>query len=200
MKENGRVKLSELKPNERNPRRISDAAFKALCKSIKRDPVFMELRPIVVDKDMNIVGGNQRYRACVELGMKEVPPSWVMVRTDLTPEQRRRFVLIDNSPDGASGYWDYAILQQDYKLPELERLGFTFAQKVDMEEEWKGMPEFVQEKFRGYKQIIVRFLKKKDFTAFAALIEQKLTPNTNSIWFPKRDQDQMGRDVEYDEE
>jgi ParB-like nuclease domain len=193
------IALSTLKPNERNPRRISDTAFENLCKSIKRDPRFMELRPMIVDAKGVIIGGNQRYRALLKLGKKKVPASWVIKAADLTPEQRRRFILIDNAPEGAAGYWDYTILQEQYKLPDLKNLGFVFGEAIDQAEVWKGMPEFENEAFRGYKQLVVRFLKKQDYEKFATLIGQKLTEKTKAIWYPKHDFDSDGRDVEYDE-
>ena len=118
------VKLSTLKPNDRNPRTITSAAFAKLCDSIKRDPQFMPLRPIIVDAEGVILGGNQRFRACQHLGMADVPADWVRVARDLTPEQRRRFVLLDNAPDGMTGTWDLDILAADYELPDLAALGF----------------------------------------------------------------------------
>lgn len=178
------VKLSTLKLNERNPRKISETAFERLCKSIRRDPRFMELRPIIVDEQNVIIGGNQRYRACLKLGRKEVPSEWVREAADLTPEQRRRFILLDNAPDGAAGYWDWDILNQDYKMPELENIGFLLPQKIDFEKEWQGMPEFEQLDQRGYQHIVVHFKEKKDIEAFAKLIKQKITSNTHYLWYP----------------
>ena len=90
----------------------------------------MELRPIIVDGNGKIIGGNQRYKACLAIGKKEIPTSWVLTRSDLTPSQKRRFVLIDNSPDGISGRWDYPILQKDYTQPELMDLGFEIDEQA----------------------------------------------------------------------
>lgn len=118
------IRLDTLKLNDRNPRTIKGAAFERLCESIKRDPQFMALRPIVVDEANVILGGNQRYRACQHLGMTEVPAAWVKVAADLTPEQRKRFVVVDNAPEGIAGEWDEDILAADWELPELEEMGF----------------------------------------------------------------------------
>jgi hypothetical protein len=118
------IKLNTLKPNDRNPRKISDAALAKLCESIQRDPQFMELRPIVVDEDNVILGGNQRYAACRKLGKAEVPASWVKVAAGLTAEQRKRFVVVDNAPEGMAGEWDLDLLKIDWELPELGDLGF----------------------------------------------------------------------------
>lgn len=118
------VRVETLRFNERNPRKITAAALQKLCESIRRDPEFMRLRPIVVDDENVVLGGNQRLRAIRELGMIEIPGDWVAKASDLTPEQRRRFVLVDNAPEGMAGSWDYEILGADFELPELEDLGF----------------------------------------------------------------------------
>ena len=67
------IPVASLTPNDRNPRTITPAALKKLSKSIERDPTFMELRPIIVDGDGVILGGNQRFAACKVLGMTELP-------------------------------------------------------------------------------------------------------------------------------
>lgn len=118
--------LSELKLNKKNPRKISQAQFEKLKESIKRDPEFMVLRPIIFDSsDKNkILGGNMRFKACQELGMEEIPDDWVEDGKDLSPEQKKRFILVDNAPDGMSGEWETSILLDEWELPELEDLGF----------------------------------------------------------------------------
>ena len=118
------IKLNTLKPNDRNPRKISADALAKLCESIERDHQFMELRPIVVDEGNVILGGNQRYAACLKLGKKEVPASWVKCAVGLTAEQRKRFILVDNAPEGMAGDWDLELLKIDWALPELTDLGF----------------------------------------------------------------------------
>ena len=119
------MKVSAIKMNPRNPRRISGPQLDKLKESIGRDPEFMRLRPIVVDEAGMVLGGNQRLKAIKSLGMKEVPDDWVVQAKDLTPEQRERFVLVDNSIPGMSGVWDLEILSTDWELPELEELGFS---------------------------------------------------------------------------
>jgi hypothetical protein len=118
------VDLTTIKASDHNPRRIKPESFDRLCESIKRDPQFMALRPIVVDEGGVILGGNQRYRACRHLGLQTVPASWVMVAADLTPEQRHRFMLVDNAPDGMSGSWDVDALTAGWSVPDLGALGF----------------------------------------------------------------------------
>jgi hypothetical protein len=118
------MKLSALKPNTRNPRKISPEALGRLCASIERDPQFMELRPIIIDDDSIIIGGNQRYTACKKLGMKTIPESWVRKASGLTPEQRKRFIVVDNAPDGMAGEWDMDMLAEDWVVDELLDVGF----------------------------------------------------------------------------
>ena len=74
------VTLNKIKPNKDNPRLIKDNKFKKLVKSIKDFPEMLELRPIVVDETMTILGGNMRYKACKEAGLKEV---WIEVAEGL---------------------------------------------------------------------------------------------------------------------
>ena len=68
-----KIKISKLKPNTDNPRVIKEPKFKKLVQSIKDFPEMLELRPIVVDEEMVILGGNMRFRACTEAGLQEVP-------------------------------------------------------------------------------------------------------------------------------
>lgn len=115
------MKTSELKLFDRNPRTISSEAMGKLKASIERDPEFMTLRPIVVDETMTVLGGNQRLKAIRELGMDEIPDRWVARSEDLTDEQKRRFVVLDNL---AAGEWDVDLLANEYDVSELDELGF----------------------------------------------------------------------------
>jgi hypothetical protein len=118
----GMIQLSSIRENPRNPRTITESALAKLCESIKRDPEFMVLRPIVTDETGVILGGNQRFKACLFLGMTEVPATWIR-SGNFTPEQKKRFILVDNAPEGMAGDWDSVILAEDYELPELEEIG-----------------------------------------------------------------------------
>lgn len=122
------LKMDSLKPCGISPRTISTEALDSLAASIQRDPAFLVLRPIIIDPDGTILGGNQRYKALQQLGVTEIPDSWVRVADDLTEAQRRRFILVDNSPAGMSGIWDYKILAAEWDLPELEALGFDVSE------------------------------------------------------------------------
>jgi len=127
--------LKNLTPNPDNPRVLRDDQYKKLLASIKRDPEFLSKRPIV-HADNVILGGNMRYRALIEatrdaafrerIGTKkagEVPASWVLDASEFTEEQRRRFVIVDNAPDGMSGEWDWDMLANEFDVSWLNDLG-----------------------------------------------------------------------------
>ena len=67
------VKIKDIKSNPSNPRVIKDEKFQKLCESIKAFPKMLELRPIVVNDDMVVLGGNMRLKALTHLGLKEAP-------------------------------------------------------------------------------------------------------------------------------
>lgn len=110
----------EIKLNPTNPRFIKDDKFKKLCESIKKDPEFLELRPIVIDKEGIIIGGNMRYRALLELGIP-IKDEWVKQADKLTDEQRRKFIVIDNQEFGDN---DWDALSTQYDIDELLEWGF----------------------------------------------------------------------------
>jgi ParB-like chromosome segregation protein Spo0J len=110
------VKISEVKLNPNNPRLIKDDKFKKLVQSIKDFPEMLNIRPIVVNQDMIILGGNMRYKACKEAGLKEIP----IIKTDLTEEQQREFLIKDNT---SGGEWDWEVLANEWDSEQLEAWG-----------------------------------------------------------------------------
>ena len=111
------LKISAVKANTDNPRVIRDNKFQKLVASIKEFPEMLKLRPIVVNKDMIILGGNMRYKACIEAGLKEV---WVLKATDLTKEQENEFIVKDNV---GFGEWDWDILANIWDTKKLKDWG-----------------------------------------------------------------------------
>lgn len=110
------VNINEVKVNPNNPRLIKDDKFKKLVQSIKDFPEMLDIRPIVVNQDMIILGGNMRYKACKEAGLKEVP----VIITDLTEEQQREFLIKDNV---SGGEWDWDILANEWNSDQLVEWG-----------------------------------------------------------------------------
>lgn len=100
--------IEKLIKNPNNPRVIKDAKFKKLVKSLQEFPEMLKIRPIVTNKDMVILGGNQRYEAMKAAGMKKAP---VIVADNLTEEQQREFIIKDNV---GYGEWDWEILANEW--------------------------------------------------------------------------------------
>jgi len=111
-----KAKLSEVKLNPNNPRLIKDDKFKKLVQSIKDFPEMLNIRPIVVNSDMVILGGNMRYKACKEAGLKEIP----IIITDLSEDKQREFLIKDNT---SGGEWDWEVLANEWNNEELESWG-----------------------------------------------------------------------------
>ena len=124
-----RVKVSDIKPNPSNPRLIKDDKFKKLVKSVQEFPEMLELRPVVVNADMVILGGNMRWKACKEAGLKEIP---VTIASGLTPEQEREFIIKDNV---SGGEWDWEMLGIEWDADELEDWGLDLPKNLDSEVE-----------------------------------------------------------------
>ena len=114
------MKLSQLKPNTSNPRQITEAKLQKLKKSIESFEQMMEARPMIVNTNMEILGGNMRYRALNALGYDEIPDIWVK-KMDFTPEQEREFIVKDNV---GFGEWDWDALANEWEQSELIDWGF----------------------------------------------------------------------------
>ena len=111
------TKLTDIKSNPNNPRIIKDDKFKKLVASIKEFPQMLSLRPIVVNDDMIVLGGNMRLKACKEAGLKEVP---VIKASDLNEEQQKAFIIKDNV---GYGEWDWDMLANEWDAEELVEWG-----------------------------------------------------------------------------
>ena len=123
------INIQEVRPNENNPRFIKDYKFKKLVKSIKEFPQMLKLRPIVVNSDMVVLGGNMRLKACKEAGLKEV---WVLKADDLTEQQQREFIVKDNV---GFGEWDWDVLANDWNGQQVDDWGLTVVPFEDSIEE-----------------------------------------------------------------
>ena len=116
------VKISEVKVNPNNPRLIRDDKFAKLVQSIKDLPQMLEIRPIVVNTDMVVLGGNMRLKACKEAGLKEVP---IIIADNLTEDQQREFLIKDNL---SGGEWDWNMIQSEWDTNELAEWGLDVPQ------------------------------------------------------------------------
>jgi hypothetical protein len=112
-----KVKIGLVKNNPNNPRIIKDDKFKNLVESIKSFPKMLEIRPIVVNKDMIVLGGNMRLKASISAGLKEVP---IIRAENLTEDEEREFIIKDNV---SGGEWDWSMLANEWEQDELEKWG-----------------------------------------------------------------------------
>jgi hypothetical protein len=119
------VKLYKIKGNPKNPRLIKDDKFKKLVKSIKEFPEMLKLRPIVVDEDLMVLGGNMRLKASKDAGLKEV---WIDIAEGLTDDQKDEFIIKDNVNFGE---WEWDMLANDWDSVKLNEFGLDVWKNED---------------------------------------------------------------------
>ena len=112
-----KVKISDIKANPNNPRLIKDDKFAKLVQSVTEFPEMLEIRPIVVNSEMVVLGGNMRLKACKEAKIKELT---VIIADNLTEEQQREFLIKDNV---SGGEWDWNILANEWDAVKLTEWG-----------------------------------------------------------------------------
>jgi len=134
-----KVAINEVKVNPNNPRLIKDDKFKKLVQSVKDFPEMLDIRPIVVNADMVVLGGNMRLKACKEAGLKEVP---IIMADKLTEDQQREFLIKDNV---SGGEWDWDILANEWEVEQLDEWGLdipvNFEVELEAEEDDFAVPE-----------------------------------------------------------
>jgi ParB-like chromosome segregation protein Spo0J len=137
------VKISEVKSNPNNPRIIKDDKFQKLVKSIKEFPEMLNIRPIVVNADMVVLGGNMRLKACKEAGLKEVA---IIKAEDLTEEQQKQFIIKDNV---GFGEWDWEDLANNWDAEQLTDWGLDIPDFKHIEsEEREDLSDKIRSEFR----------------------------------------------------
>ena len=112
-----KININKIKGNPKNPRIIKDFKFNKLIKSIEDFPEMLEKRPIVVDEDMMVLGGNMRWKACKDAGLKEV---WIDVAEGWTQEQKDEFIIKDNANFGE---WDWDVLANEWDNTQIQDWG-----------------------------------------------------------------------------
>ena len=119
-----KVKIGSIKTNPNNPRVIKDDKFKKLVQSVKDFPQMLDIRPIVVNDEMIVLGGNMRLKACIEAGIKEVS---IIKASELTPEQQNEFIIKDNV---GFGEWNWDDLANDWDAEQLTEWGLDVWQQA----------------------------------------------------------------------
>jgi len=141
-----KIKISSIKPNPDNPRIVKDDKFYKLVESIKQfGEKMFPLRPIVVDENNIILGGNMRYKALKHLKYKTIPDTWIKQTTNLTDDEKKEFIIKDNV---GFGLWDWELLSSDWDADLLDSWGmdipeFEF-QEIEAQEDNYEEPEQIQ--------------------------------------------------------
>lgn len=136
------INIKEVKENPNNPRSIQKHKFNKLVNSIKEFPEMLKLRPIVVDDNNVVLGGNMRLKASIEAGLTEV---WIEKASDLTPEQQKEFIIKDNS---SFGDWDWDVLANEWDTEKLNDWGLDLPvlnEKAEIEEQEIEFSEYLGE-------------------------------------------------------
>jgi len=130
------VKISKVKGNPSNPRIIKNDKFKKLVKSIQEFPEMLKIRPIVVDEDMMVLGGNMRLKASKDAGLKEV---WIEVAEGFTEDQKKEFIVKDNV---GFGEWEWDILANEWDSVQLAEWGLDVWENEDDIEDIEEVIDF----------------------------------------------------------
>ena len=134
-------KVKDIKLNPSNPRTIQKDKFNRLVESIRSFPKMLEIRPIVLNSDDIVLGGNMRLQACIEAGLSEVP---VIKADDLSPEGQREFIIKDNV---GFGQWDWDALANEWDGVDLENWGLDLwkSEDIDLDDFFEDAPEDQEE-------------------------------------------------------
>lgn len=136
-----KININSIKANPNNPRLIKDEKFAKLVKSIKEFPEMLELRPIVVNDDMIVLGGNMRLKACKEAGLKQVP---IIKASSLTSEQQKEFIIKDNV---GFGEWDWELIANEWDAEQVTDWGLDipdFKIEAEAQEDDYEIPDEIQ--------------------------------------------------------
>ena len=189
------IEVSKLRPAKYNPRKDlqpGDPEYESLKKSINE---FGLVDPIVVNKDMTVIGGHQRLKVIIAAGFDKVPCSVV----DLDKPHEK---LLNIALNKISGDWDLPTLRSliidlddgsldmsitGFNSHELELMMTAIHQENDPNAEWQGMPEFENDDKTAFKTILVHFNSLEDMNNFAEFIGQTVTEKTKSIYYPKKE-------------
>ena len=118
-------KIYKLRKHPENPRVIKDVKFQLLVDSIKDFPEMLEKRPLVVNEDLQVLGGNMRLRAAQEAGLKEI---WIDVAEGWSIEKQNEFIIKDNS---GFGEWDWDALANSWDVEDLNDWGLDLPPMFD---------------------------------------------------------------------
>jgi ParB-like chromosome segregation protein Spo0J len=156
--------IYRVKPNPENPRIIKDEDFKKLVKSLKDFPEMADVRPIVINQDNIILGGNMRFRAMKEAGWKECP----VIQVDWSDDKQREFIIKDNL---SHGEWEWDALGNNWDAEELKEWGMNV---------WQTEEASVEEESSNFEansgnSLIIQFNSEEEAQRAHSLIAQSLS-------------------------
>jgi len=173
------VSISKIKGNPNNPRIIKNDKFQKLVQSIKDFPEMLELRPIVVDENMMVLGGNMRLRASREAGLKEV---WIDVAKGLSEEQKEEFVVKDNV---GFGEWDWDIIANEWESSKLKEWGVDLPildERLEVISGEKPEIEITEEVLEEHNYIVFTFDNKLDWQVMKDIFDIKTVYKKNKAF------------------
>jgi DNA modification methylase len=134
------VDINTVFTNEDNPRILKDDKFKKLVKSVKEFPQMLQIRPIVVNAENIVLGGNMRLQACKKAGLKEVT---IIKADNLTEEQQKEFIIKDNV---GFGEWDWDMIANEWDVEQVEEWGLDVpewdnGEELEAEEDEFDVPD-----------------------------------------------------------
>jgi hypothetical protein len=158
------INIKEIKSNPNNPRVLKDDKFKKLVQSLKDFPEMANVRPIVVNTEMIVLGGNMRLRAMQEAGWRKAPVQIV----DWSIEKQNEFIIKDNV---GFGEWDWDILANEWNEEELENWGLDLPILDEKELKENGEINFSTELDFESNYIVLKFNKDIDFLQIEQILE-----------------------------
>ena len=164
------INIKEVKENPNNPRSIQKHKFTKLVNSIKEFPEMLKLRPIVVDDNNVVLGGNMRLKASIEAGLTEV---WSEKASDLTPEQQKEFIIKDNS---SFGDWDWDVLANEWDTEKLNDWGIDLPilnEKLQVEKYAQPEIEITEEILEEHNYIVFTFDNQLDWQVAREMFDIK---------------------------
>ncbi len=158
-------KIRDIKLNPANPRTIQKDKGQKRVESIKSVPRMLEIRPIVLNADDIVLGGNMRLQACMEAGLTEVP---VIKAADLSPEEQRMFIIKDNV---GFGQWDWDLLANEWDVDELSDWGLDLWNQTDAEDLERFFEEKVETDEEDKSKLVLEYTQ-EDYDHLSSILSK----------------------------
>jgi hypothetical protein len=168
------IKIEEVKENPENPRLIDEKSFNQLKISIQNFPEMLNLRPLVIDENNYVIGGNMRLKALKELGWLEVP----IIRFDnMDEEKKKEFIIKDNL---SYGEWDWNLINLEWDMDMLQDWGLDVIKFNDIDVDEFFEPSNEDEEDNKKIKIFLEYTK-EDYDKFQELIKNHQGSKENII-------------------